>query len=62
MKDTLDIDITEEQAVLAQLKKDKADAKKNPPKKEEEDNKLNFKPEAILPTEKKKPELKDTLQ
>ena len=62
IKDTMNIDITDEQAVLDQLKKDKDDVKKNPPKKEEEENKLNFKPEAILPTEKKKPELKDTLQ
>ena len=61
IKDTMEIDITEEQAVLDQLKKDKEELKKNQKKKEESDNKLNYKPEAILPIEKKKPELKDTL-
>lgn len=60
IKDTMDVDISSEQEVLDQLKKDKEEIKKDQQKKEE-DNKLKFKPEAILPNEKKKPELKDSV-
>jgi penicillin-binding protein 2 len=61
IRDTMEMDVTDEQAILDQLKKEKEDLKKNQQKKEESDNKLQLKPEAILPTEKKKPELKDSV-
>lgn len=61
IRDTMEMDVTDEQAILDQLKKEKEELKKNQQKKEESDNKLNLKPEAILPTEKKKPELKDSV-
>jgi penicillin-binding protein 2 len=62
LKDTMDVDASDEQEVLDQIKKDKEETRKNQQKKEESDNKLQIKPEAILPYEKKKPELKDTIK
>ncbi len=61
MIDTLDLDESAEDEVLDKLKKDKAEFKKELPKKDSNDNKIKTKAEAILPDEKKKPELKDTL-
>jgi penicillin-binding protein 2 len=62
IRDTMEVDATDEQTILDQLKKDKEDLKKDQQKKEDSDNKLKFKTEAILPTEKKKPELKDSMR
>jgi penicillin-binding protein 2 len=62
ISDTMEVDATDEQTILDQLKKDKEDLKKDQQKKEDSDNKLKFKTEAILPTEKKKPELKDSMR
>ena len=62
IKDTMEMDATDEQEILDQIKKGKEDLKKEPKKKEESDNKLQIKPEAILPTEKKKPEEKDSIK
>lgn len=61
IRDTMEIDATAEQEILDQLKKDKEEIKKNQQKKDSNDNKLNYKPDAILPSEKKKPELKDSI-
>ncbi len=57
----MEMDATDEQEALDQLKKDKEELKKNQQKKDSNDSKLKDIPQAILPTEKKKPELKDTL-
>ena len=62
IQDTMEMDATDEQEILDQIKKGKEDLKKEPKKKEESDNKLQIKPEAILPTEKKKPEEKDSIK
>ena len=56
IKDTMDVDITDEEEILDQIKKEK-----DKQKKDSGDNKLRIKTEAILPNEKKKPEIKDTL-
>ncbi len=47
---------------LDKLKKDKEEQKKEQPKKDSNDNKIRIKTEAILPEEKKKPEIKDTVK
>ncbi len=62
IRDTMDMDETDEQAILDQLKKEKEDLKKNQQKKEKSDEKLKTNTEAILPTEKKKPEPKDSVR
>ena len=62
IKDTMEMDATDEQEILDQIKKGKEDLKKEQKKKEESDNKLQIKPEAILPAEKKKPEEKDSIK
>ena len=61
IRDTMEMDATDEQEIIDQIKKEKDELKKGQQKKEESDSKLNLKPEAILPTEKKKPELKDSV-
>lgn len=61
LRDTMEMDATDEQDALNQIKMDKEELKKNKPAKDSGDKKMNSKPEAILPNEKKKPELKDTL-
>jgi penicillin-binding protein 2 len=60
IKDTLEMDESDEDDALDKLKKDKEDLKKGQPKKDSNDRKIIIKTEAILPNEKKKPELKDT--
>jgi len=60
VKETIEVDATTEQEIMDQLKKEKDDQKKKQQQKEESDNKIIIKPEAILPAEKKKPEVKDT--
>ncbi len=61
IKDTLDMDESDEDEALDKLKKDKEDLKKGQPKKDSNDRKVIIKTEAIMPDEKKKPELKDTV-
>jgi penicillin-binding protein 2 len=61
LRDSMDVDASDEQEVLDQIKKDKDDLKKNQQKKEESDGKIKINTEAILPNEKKKPEPKDSL-
>lgn len=62
IRDTLETPDEEEQNdALAKMKNDKEDIKKQPPKKDSSDNKQPIKPEAILPSEKKKPEVKDSV-
>jgi len=62
IKDTMDMDKSDEDELLDQIKKGKEDQKKNN-KKEGTDNKLQINTEAILPnSEKKKPEPQDTLR
>jgi penicillin-binding protein 2 len=60
IKDTLDMDASDEEEALDKLKKDKEELKKEKPKKDSNDNKIRIKTEAILPEEKKKPEIKDS--
>ncbi len=62
IRDTMELDATDEQEILDQLKKEKDEIKKEQKKKEENDKKLKFNTDAILPNEKKKPELRDTLR
>jgi len=62
IRDTMELDATDEQEILDQLKKEKDELKKDPKKKESNDDKLKFNTEAILPNEKKKPELRDSLR
>ena len=61
IKDTLGMDEIDEDDALDKLKKDKEEVSKGLPKKDSNDNKMKIKAEAILPDEKKKPEIKDTL-
>lgn len=56
IRDTMEVDKTDEEEILEQIKKEK-----DKPKKDSGDKKLRINTEAILPTEKKKPELVDTL-
>ncbi|MFZ1784986.1 MAG: penicillin-binding transpeptidase domain-containing protein [Ferruginibacter sp.] len=60
IRDTMEIDATDEQEILDQIKKDKDDGKKDEQKKDK-DEKLKINTEAILPNEKKKPEVKDSV-
>lgn len=62
LRDTMDMDATDEQDALDQIKMDKEELKKNKPAKDSGDKKTNIKPEAILPNEKKKPESKDSVK
>ena len=61
LKDTMDIDESDEEDALDKLKNDKEDLKKGQQKKDSNDRKVTIRTEAIMPDEKKKPELKDTL-
>ena len=60
IKDTLGMDESDEDEALDKLKKDKEDLKKEQPKKDSNDREIIIKTEAILPNEKKKPEIKDS--
>lgn len=57
IRDTMEVDKTEEEEILDELKKNK-----DKQKKDSGDKKIRISTEAILPNEKKKPEIKDTLQ
>ena len=61
LRDTMEMDATDEQDALEQIKQDKEDLKKGRPVKDSGDKRITIKTEAILPKEKKKPELKDSL-
>ena len=61
MIDTLGIDESSEDEILDKIKNDKEDLKKGQPQKDSNGSKIIIKSEAILPNEKKKPELKDSL-
>lgn len=62
LTDTMDMDATDEQDALEQIKKDKEDLKKtNQPLRDSGDKKISIKTEGILPDQKKKPEPKDSL-
>ncbi len=61
LRDTMEMDATDEQDALEQIKQDKEDLKKGRPVKDSGDKRITIKTEAILPNEKKKPELKDSL-
>jgi len=60
IKDTLEMDESDEDEALDKLKKDKEEIKGGQPKKDSNDKKIIVKPEALLPDEKKKQEAKDT--
>ena len=62
IRDSMDIDASDEQEALDQIKKEKDDLKKNQGKKEESDGKTKINSDAILPNEKKKPEPKDSVK
>jgi penicillin-binding protein 2 len=62
IKDTMEMDASDEQEILDQIKKEKEELKKNQQKKQDSANKIKMNTEAILPTEKKKPEIKDSLK
>lgn len=59
--DSLELDESSEEELLEKVKKDKEEIKKEQPKKDTNDNKITIKSEAVLPEEKKKPELKDSI-
>ena len=61
IKDTMEVDAGDEQEALDQIKNDKENVKKSSPAKDSNDSKIKDKPQAILPGEKKKPELKDSI-
>jgi penicillin-binding protein 2 len=61
IKDTMDMDKSDEDELLDQIRKGKEDQKKNN-KREGTDNKIQINTEAILPSEKKKPEPRDSMR
>ena len=62
LKDTLDMDDEDEKDALDKIKTDKETVRKTQPSKDSSDKKTDTKTEAILPSEKKKPEPKDTVR
>ena len=62
IKDTLGMDDSDEEEAMDKLKKDKEDQKKEQPKKDSNDNKIKINTDAILPNEKKKQEIKDSVK
>jgi penicillin-binding protein 2 len=61
VRDTMELDEDDEEAALEKLKKDKETTKNDIPAKDSNNTKQNIKPAAILPNEKKKNLLIDTL-
>lgn len=61
IKDTIGLDDQDEEDALDKIKKDK-EANNKQPKKDSSNTKLKDKPQAILPEEKKKGEVKDSLK
>ena len=62
IKDTMEVDDADEQDALDQIKKDKEEIKNNKPAKDSGDKKMIIHTEAILPADKKRPELKDSVK
>jgi penicillin-binding protein 2 len=62
IKDTLELDDDDEEDALDKLKKDKETVKKTTPAKDSNNTKLNNKPAAILPDEKKKNGVVDSVK
>lgn len=62
IRDTMEVDKTDEEEIIEELKKEKDKLKKDQQKKDSGDNKIKINTEAILPNEKRKAEIKDTLQ
>ena len=62
IKDTLGMDEEDEKDALERMKSDKETVKKEQPAKDSSNKKQPAKAEAILPSEKKKPEPKDTVK
>ena len=62
VKDTMDLDETDEEDALDKIKKDKDSLKKEQPQKDSGNNKMKTDPQAILPDEKKKPAAKDSVK
>jgi penicillin-binding protein 2 len=62
IKDTLGMDEEDEKDALDRMKSDKETSKKDQPVKDSSNKKEPAKPEGILPSEKKKPEPKDTVR
>jgi penicillin-binding protein 2 len=61
LKDTMGMDVSDEEDALDQIKKVKEDQKAAPVKKDSNSNPVKINPSAILPQEKKKPQ-KDSLK
>lgn len=61
IKDTMEVDAGDEEEALDQIRQDKDSPKKGNPPKDNSDKKTIINTEAILPNEKKRPELKDSL-
>ena len=61
IKDTMDLDETDAEDALDKLKKDKESLKKKQPLNDSGNNKIRIGQQAILPDEKKKPEVKDSV-
>jgi penicillin-binding protein 2 len=62
IKDTLDIDDEDEKDALEKMKADKETVKKDQPVKDSSNKKEPVRPSAILPSDPKKPEVKDTVR
>jgi penicillin-binding protein 2 len=60
--DTMDMDDSDEEDALDQIKRNKEENRKDKPKKDSGDRKVEIRTEAILPDAKKKPELKDSVK
>ena len=62
MKDTMDLDETDEEDALDKIQKDKDAIKKELPQKDSGNNKIKVNQQAILPEEKRKPADKDSIK
>ena len=60
-RDTMELDVTDEEDALDKIQKDKDSLKKETPKKDSGNNMIRVNPQAILPDEKKKPAIKDSV-
>ena len=62
IKDTIGLDETDEEDALDKIKKDTENLIENQPRKDSSNNKIKFTPQAILPDEKRKPAVKDSVK
>jgi penicillin-binding protein 2 len=60
LKDTIELDETDEEDAMDKIQKDKESLKKGQPSNDSNNNKIKINPQAILPDEKKKPVVKDS--